>query len=69
MKNELHPQIQIMKENRLAELQKTIDSALGEMATIRRELGLEQKTKDGKSPAEQFQNERDNKPSPFAPQK
>lgn len=68
MSENLHPQIRIMKENRLAELQKTIDSAQGEMATIRRELGLE-KLQTGNTPAQQFQNERDSKPSPFAPQK
>ncbi len=65
MKNDLHPQIQIMKENRLSELQTVVDTALGEMTTIRRELGIEQKPKDGKTPAEQFQAERDAKPSPF----
>ena len=64
--NDLHPQIELMKQSRLSELQTVIDTAQAEMNTIRRELGIEQKAKDGKSPAEQFQAERDSQPNPFA---
>ena len=61
----MHTQIKFQKERRLAELQITIDSAQAEINTIRRELGLENPA-TSKTPAEQFQTERDAKPNPFA---
>jgi len=61
--NDLHPQIKILKQNRLTELQSQIDSAQTEMKTIRRELGQQQP--DEKTAAQQFQAERDAAPSPF----
>ena len=36
--NDLHPQIELMKQSRLSELQTEIDKAQAEINTIRREL-------------------------------
>ncbi len=61
----MHEQIKLMKQGELSNLRTERTALDTKISALETELGVSQSKPAAPSPLEQFQAERDNKPSPF----